>query len=182
MAEKEYSSDSRIHKAISANRQSETRVDLTQLSDTLIKSPLWKHNTLRGIEDLQSSDNDNSAFPDTPVDPVDDESERLRKALAHRTKENKATRRELLEQSAVLEEHSGEIDRLRQIIARLEAEQALLAAAHQAELDATRAELADLQAAYEQFEQQSDILLSELDEQNERLRNECRLQNRFSVL
>ena len=75
-----------------------------------------------------------------------------------------------------------EVARLRQAIVELEAENSRLIAEHQMALDARDADLENLQAAYDQFEQQSDELLDELDRQNARLRDECRIQNRRSVL
>lgn len=82
-----------------------------------------------------------------------------------------------------MHERRGEdIELLRQAISELEAENARLAAQHQHELEARKADLLQLQAAYDQFEQQSDVLLKELEQQNERLRDECKQQNRRSML
>ncbi len=81
-----------------------------------------------------------------------------------------------------IEIRDEEIQRLRETVLKLRAEKDRLTLVHQEQLDTKTLELLDLQAAYEQFEQQSDMLLSELDQQNERLRAECKLQNRRSIL
>lgn len=81
-----------------------------------------------------------------------------------------------------LQKRSDEIEGLRQAIVRLETENASLIAEHQRELDARRVELLEFQKAYDQFEQQSDQLLNELDQQNERLRTESRRHNSRSLL
>lgn len=179
MEEKKHSSGNRISNAIGSERQSAASSDLSRLNGTLVKSPLWKKNTLRGIEILRAA-NSSATSPETSGSPEETDGEPA--ALALHNEEISAIRRELQAQSTVLEERAGEIERLRQSVANLEAENTRLKEQHQAELDARSVELSDLQAAYDQFEQQSDELLNELDKQNERLKAECKRQNRFSVL
>ncbi|NND54653.1 MAG: hypothetical protein HKN56_06750 [Gammaproteobacteria bacterium] len=106
----------------------------------------------------------------------------IRETLALRTAEIKAATRKLREQSAVMRRRGAEIDRLRQAITRLEAENTKLAETRQEALEAKQAELLNLLAAYDQFEQESDALLDELSQKNERLRAECKVQNKLSVL
>ena len=108
--------------------------------------------------------------------------QKLREALALRTEEFRAATRQLREQSATLRRRGAEIDRLRQSIMKLEAENTKLAEERQEELEAKQAELSNLVAAYDQFEQESDALLDELSQKNERLRAECKVQNKLSVL
>jgi predicted nuclease with TOPRIM domain len=82
----------------------------------------------------------------------------------------------------MLQEKHEEIKQLRQTIAKLEAENARLIAKHERELDARRAELLDLKEAYDQFEQESDLLMNELEQKYERLRSRSRYQNPRSML
>lgn len=124
MQDKKRSSGNAIFDAIRAERQSSRQKDRKILSDTLVKSPLWKENTLDEIETEQSQ----------------------------------------------------------LTITDLEAEIARLTAEFDVEIKARNAEMAEIQAAYDQFEQQSDRILNELDQENERLRIECRSHNRRSIL
>lgn len=77
---------------------------------------------------------------------------------------------------------SDEVERLRRVIAKLKTKYNDLAAKHREEVGAYKDQLAEFQAAYDQFQQQSDQLLNELDEDNQRLRNECKLNNPRSLL
>ena len=86
------------------------------------------------------------------------------------------------EQSSGFAISSEEIERLRQTIVKLEAENAQLTAEYQDELDAQRVELLELQQAYDQFEQASDLVLNDLEQKNERLRDESRHHSRRSML
>ena len=86
------------------------------------------------------------------------------------------------EQSSGFAINSEEIERLRQTIVKLEAENARLTAEYEDELDAQRVELLEFQQAYDQFEQESDLVLKELEQKNERLRDESRHRNRRSLL
>lgn len=121
MPEEKQSSESGLSAAIHAERHAPKRAIV---SDTLMKSPQWKMNTL----------------------------------------------------------HKIEVERLRTTVAELESENARVAKELQSELEELRAELIDSQQAYDQFEQQSDKIIGELDEQNERLRVACKTQNRQSLL
>ena len=106
--------------------------DRSRLEKALVKSSIWKKQTLGGIEKRRAvAENETSA------------SSRLSEQLVER---------------------NGEIEHLQQ------------------ELERRRADLERLQAAYNQFEKESDNLLLELSEQNERLRDECRMQNSRSLL
>lgn len=130
----------------------------SRLEETLVKSSLWKKQTLRDIE--------------------------ITRALADNegTDETSRTARLVYRLSAQLDERNDEIERLRQMIATLEGEKSRLTREHRRELDDHRAELVRLQDAYDQFERESDSLLSELSQQNERLLGECRQQNNRSLL
>lgn len=78
--------------------------------------------------------------------------------------------------------HRIEVERLRQTVQELEAEKSRLAMEYESEIEAQRIELLSIQEAYDQFEQQSDMLLNELDEQNERLRSESKYKSKRSLL
>ena len=73
--------------------------------------------------------------------------------------------------TAQLDERNEEIDRMRQIVSKLQAEKSDLDSAHKRELEEQRDELARMQDAYDQFEKESDGLLAELSQQNESLRH-----------
>ena len=152
MAENERPSGLAIINAIRAEREANRASDRSNLNDTLVKSSLWKENTLQQVDATLTGENDDSA--------------------------SQAERR----QAATLRRRDEEIERLQQTIVKLEAENARLTAEHQDELDSHRIELAEFQAAYDQFQQQSDQLMNELDEDNERLRLECKLNNKRSML
>ena len=132
--------------------------DRSRLEETLVKSAIWKKQTLRKIED-----------------------ERLLSAIESYDSDTR-TARFLTRLSAQLDERNDEIERLRRAVTRLQDEKSDLDRAHERELKLRLAELVNLQDAYDQFEKESDGLLSELDRQNERLRDECRHQNARSLL
>lgn len=132
--------------------------DRSRLEETLVKSSLWKKQTLRDIEV-------NRALATSESDDRDTQTARLFFRL-----------------SAQLDERNDEIERLRRTVSKLEDEKTHLSRTHQRELDMQREELVKLQDAYDQFEKESDSLLSEISEQNERLRKESRRQNSLSLL
>ena len=152
MADNERSSRTGISDAIGAHRQVSGMSDRSNLSETLVKSSLWKKETFRKIKDAQTGDNDDVHDPDD--------------------------RR----QSTTLRRSHEEIERLQLIVARLEAENCGLAEKHREEVAGYKKQLNEFEAAYEQFRQESDDLLTELDNDNERLRTECKLNNRRSLL
>ena len=102
---------------------------------------------------------------------IQNENTGMRKALALQVKEVIKARRRLREQEAVLQEHSQEIERLRQTISQLQDEKTSLSERHKDELNGQKIRLVELQEAYDQFQHQSDQLLSELDAENVRLRS-----------
>lgn len=152
MAENERPSGLAIINAIRAQRQSATVPERLDLQDTLVKSVQWKKNTLQQIANDPRADCDDSA--------------------------NREERR----QADTLRRRDDEIDRLQKIVAQLEAENAKLGMLYQAEIDARRTEALDFQRAFDQFQQESDALISELDEDNQRLRTACKLSNSRSLL
>jgi len=133
----------------------------SRLEKVLTKGSLWKKQTLRNVERTQELD---------------------RSEIKNREHDTDKMARMFVRLSAQLEKRDHEIERLRQAISSLENEKSQLDRSHQRELESHRAELERLQDAYGQFEKESDSLLSELDEQNERLLNECRYQNGRSLL
>ena len=94
----------------------------------------------------------------------------MRETLTVHVKEAIKARRSLREQAATLQERDEQIERLQQMISQLKAENTSLTTRHQSELNGTRNQFFDLQAAYDQFQKQSDQLLTELDQENARLR------------
>jgi len=115
----------------------------------------------------ESADDDDAANRDARMRR---EYKGMREALTVHVKEAIKARRRLREQAATLQKRSEEIERMQQTILQLRAENASLTAHHQSELDGTRNQFFELQAAYDQFQQQSDQLLTELDQENARLR------------
>ena len=132
--------------------------DRSRLEETLVKSQLWTKQTLRDIE--------------------------LNRALAASESSDRDTQTErmVFRLSVQLDERNDEIERLRRAISKLEDEKSQLDCVRQRELELHRDELKQLQDAYDQFEKESDSLLSELSQQNDRLRDECRHRNFRSVL
>jgi hypothetical protein len=178
MAEKEHSLGTAISRAIQAERQSTVTTDRSSLTDILVNSPQWKKNALQRIESAQSGENDDT----TPREAcVQQAFKRIREKLARHLKELKDARRQLREQSATLQRRNEENEQLRQSIVKLEAEIANLTTEQRAERDAQRVELLQYQKAYDQFEQQTDLVLNELHQQNERLRVESRQRIRRSI-
>ncbi len=178
MAEKEQSLGTAISRAIQAERRSTVTTDRSSLSDTLVKSPQWKKNALQRVESAQSGENGDTTLGEACVQQA---LKRIRETLARHLKELKDARRQLREQSATLQRRNEENEQLRQTIVKLEAEIANLTTEHRAERDARRVELLQFQKAYDQFEQQTDLVLNELHQQNERLRVESRQRYRRSM-
>ena len=179
MAEKEQSLGTAISRAIEAERRSTVTTDRSTLSDTLVKSPQWKKNALHRIESTQSGEKKDDTAPREAC--VQRAFKRIRETLARHLKELKGVRRQLREQSATLQRRNEENEQLRQTIVKLEAEIASMTTEQRAERDAQRVELLQAQKAYDQFEQQTDLVLNELDQQNERLRVESRQRIRRSM-
>ncbi len=178
MAEKKQSSGTAISRAIQAERRSTVTTDRSSLSDTLVKSPQWKKNALQRIESAQSGENGDTTLGEACVQQA---LKRIRETLARHLKELKDARHQLRQQSATLQRRNEENEQLRQTIVNLEAEIANLTTEHRAERDARRVELLHFQKAYDQFEQQTDLVLNELHQQNERLRVDSRQRYRRSM-
>ena len=132
--------------------------DRSRIEETLVKSSIWKKQTMRDIE--------------------------YSRALAASESKDRDTQRLRLIQrlSAQLDERNDEIERLRKTLSKLKNEKSKLGIAHKRQVAMSQAELKRLQDAYDQFEKESDSLLSELTQQNERLLAECRHQNPRSLL
>lgn len=130
----------------------------SRIEETLVKSSIWKQKTLRDIEynrELAASETS------------DPNSQSAR--LIHRL-------------SVQLDERNDEIERLHESVSKLKKQRSQLGKAYKQQVASGRAELQRLQDAYDQFEKESDILLAELAQQNERLLDECRHQNARSLL
>ncbi|MGI9236578.1 MAG: hypothetical protein ACR2QZ_04235 [Woeseiaceae bacterium] len=94
----------------------------------------------------------------------------VRQALAVQVQEVINVKRQLREQETTLQTRRDEIANLRQTIEELQAENSRLSEHHKSELEGREVQLFDLQGAYDQFQQQSDQLLSELERENAQLR------------
>ncbi len=175
MSEKERPSELAILKAIRDQRHPSGETDRSNLNATLVKSSIWKKNTLQKIAQ--------SAKPITMRDVRSEGESALGTEGSSPLAENdESAKQEERRKSAILRRRSEEIDRLQRKIAKLDEENAKLTELHQNKLDAHRNELLEFQRAFEQFQQQSDLLLTELDQENERLRLECKLNNKRSML
>jgi len=133
----------------------------SRLERVLTKGSIWKKQTLRNIERNQAPE---------------------RSEANNREHDTDKMTRMFVRLSAQLDERNHEIERLRRAISSLESEKFQLDRTRQRELELHRAELEQLQEAYDQFETESDSLFTELDEQNERLLTECRFQSARSLL
>ena len=132
--------------------------DRTRLEKTLVKGALWKKQTLREIE-----------FNRT--------------LAAHESKDPKSqTERMIFRLSAQLDERNDEIEQLRSMVSKLRNERTKLALKHRRELEQRQDELQQLQDAYNQFEKESDDVLSELSQKNERLLDQYHSSNPKSLL
>lgn len=144
------------HNASSAQTSSKSR-----LEKVLGKGSLWKKQALHKISRAR-------------------ESERIERE--DRARETDKMAHMLARLSIQLDERDDEIARLQHALSALKSEKSQLDLAHREAVELHRAELKQLQVAYDQFEKESDGLLAELGEQNERLLNECRYQNGRSLL
>lgn len=175
MSEKERPSELAILKAISNQRHLSGETDRSNLNVTLVKSSIWKENALRKIAQ--------SAKPITTHDVRSEgESSLSRKRSASLGENDDSDDQEERRKSAILRRRGEEIERLRRKIAKLNEENARLTELHQDKLDSHRNELLEFQRAFDEFQQQSDLLLTELDQENERLRLECKVNNKRSML
>ncbi len=130
----------------------------SRLEELLAQRPSWKKQAPPGTK-----------AGDAPLERETDDHESRTVRLAARL-------------SAQLEQRNEEIQRLRHAVSKLENEKSRMDRAHRREVERHQAELASLQDAYDQFERESDRLLSSLDQQNARLLNECRQHNVRSLL
>lgn len=175
MAENKRPTGLAIMNAIRAERESNSAPDRSNLNDTLVKSAIWKENTLDKI--------DQSTQPIRTRGAHTEEASALGTNQSVLCGENDdSAGQEERRQAATLRRRDDEIKRLHETIVELKAENDRLTAQHRDELDARKMELLDFQAAYDQFQQQSDQLMNELDEENGRLRLECKLNNKRSIL
>lgn len=156
--------------------------DLSRLSDILLKSPEWKKNAMRDIEAMRDST------------PVDADARRLKAALLELIEthwpalvsasnptsadqstagsaESEAVNDDLADPTAGelarrVQQRDAEIRRLEERVAALEAENEDLSERLGSEVDSRSNELKLLRSAFSQFQEESDQLLSELDQEN----------------
>ncbi|MGI9232285.1 MAG: hypothetical protein ACR2RD_01525 [Woeseiaceae bacterium] len=179
---------SSLWKANTLQRIENARADAADASkDTVLAS--FKQSLLKLVDQHWHAHTQNSAPVDTQdqdsqgASPDEDDSEAarreakmqnaytgVREALAVQVQEVVDVKRRLREQETTLQTRSDEIADLRQTIEELQAENSRLSEHHQGELEGRELQLSDLQDAYDQFQQQSDQLLNELEQENARLR------------
>ena len=138
----------------------------SRLEKVLGKGSLWKKNAMR---DIQRNE---------PPEQIKTKKIEAKK----QDRDTDETAKMLARLSIKLDERNLEIERLRKALSALRNEKSQLDRAHRQAVELHQTELQQLQDAYDQFEKESDGLLSELGEQNERLLNECRYQNSRSLL
>ena len=129
-----------------SNTSSSRISERSRLEETIVKSSIWKKQTLRDME--------------------------LKRALAANESNDRDTEtaRLIFRLSAQLDERNEEIERMRQAVSKLENEKSDLGREHRRALELHRGELGHMQDAYDQFEKESDDMISELSQQNESLR------------
>lgn len=152
---------------------------LTSLKQSLLKlvDQHWRA-YVRNSESVDAQDQESEG-----TSPVDEDSEAarreakmqnaytgVRQALTIQVQEVIKVKGRLREQETALQTRSDEIADLRQTIEELQAENSRLSDHHKSELEGREIQLFDLQGAYDQFQQQSDQLLNELEQENARLR------------
>lgn len=144
------------------------------LERSLVKSALWKKRTFASIESARSGGllDAEPAEIEQEQQTESDDQRQIRKLLALHVAEMKVARRESHKQLAALFVREQKLDRLRQKVRRLEADQRRVQKVHQHEMETKHAEYMDLHDAYAQFQKQSDLLLDELDRENSRLKED----------
>jgi DNA anti-recombination protein RmuC len=175
MAENKRPTGLAIMNAIRAERNSDRESDRSNLNDTLVKSALWKKNTLQEIDQSTQPIRTREVRPEGSSD---SDAEQYVQSAENDDSAGQVERR----QAETLRRRDDEIRRLHETIVELEAENDRLVAEHQEDLEAHKNEILEFQAAYDQFQEQSDQLMNELDEENGRLRLECKLNNKRSIL
>jgi hypothetical protein len=129
-----------------SNASSPRVLERSRLEEMLVKGSIWKKQTLRDIESKREL------------------------AATESNERNTKTARSIFRLSAQLDERNDEIERMRRAISKLENEKSDLDRVHRLALELHQGEMESLQEAYNQFEKESDDLLSELSQQNESLR------------
>lgn len=177
-----------ISNAVRAQRQSADTPDRSRLGEILVKSPQWKKNLLQGVDARGPGEPRFDAadprklkesllelieryWPDL-VDAANsgswgDQQQVACAGPAEIAGTDNAAAPQQAKTPAIQDE---EKQRLRERVADLEAENAILGKQYADEVSARRRELRDLQIAFEQFQQESDALLSELEQQDDVLR------------
>ena len=177
MTKKGGSSGHFVSGAVQSAKSPSAPPDLSRLSDILLKSPEWKKNAMRDIEAMRDST------------PVDADARRLKAALlelierhwpalvsasnstAAGSAEAEAVNDDLADPTAgelarSVQQRDAEIRRLEERIAALETENKHLSERFRSEVDSRSNELHMLRNAFSQFQEESDQLLSELDQEN----------------
>lgn len=144
------------------------------LERSLVKSVLWKKRTFASIESGRSGGllDDDPAEIEQEQQTESDDQRQIRKLLALHVAEMKVARRKSHKQLAALYVREQKLDRLQQKVRRLEADQRKVQKVYQHEMETKHAEYMDLHDAYAQFQNQSDLLLDELDRENSRLKED----------
>lgn len=191
MKDKDLPSGFPIRNAVRAEQKSSGAPDRSRLAETLVKSPQWKENVLSNIEkqrSASSTDGDDSGtdrLKNSLLDLIERHwlelvtraAGRAPSASLFETDNAVANDDDIAaqiaeEQAAELQRRESEVQRLQQLVAALEAENARLLARFEEESMLRKTELLELRQAFAQFEQESDRLLGELDRENAALRVE----------
>lgn len=149
----------------------ESLLELVELhwQDLVLTADSGTHQILSADSCKPASNDDDSASREASLQ---QELDTIREVSEHHAAEAKDAAEQLQKQSAMLKLRSAEIRRLQQSIEELEAVNAGLAMKHQQDLDQRGVELLELLAAYDQFQEQSDVLFSEFEQDNQQLRTE----------
>ena len=182
MTKKGGSSGHFVSSAVQSAKSPSASPDLSRLGDILVKSPEWKKNAMRDIKAMRDST------------PVGADARRLKAALLELIERHwpalvSASRSTSAEHSAAgsaeaeavnddladptagelarsVQQRDAEIRRLEERVAALETENEHLSERFRSEVDSCSNELHMLRNAFSQFQEESDQLLSELDQEN----------------
>ena len=189
MAEKDERRESPLHSGILAQIRAAHLDKAAGNADPItpvLKSPAWKERLLSqqrthddACAEADPSHDNCGTEPAAPAAAQEAEAE-SRGETRCIAAELQSARARISELSKLLHDRTTAMNKLRETLKSERAENTRLRDQHRIELEAQRAAYRDLVDAYEQFQTQSDELLRESEELNERLRlDKCRTQERF---
>lgn len=181
MAEKEERRESPLHSGILAQIRAAHLDKAAGNADPIapvLKSPAWKERLLsqrrahdEACAEAEPSHGDCGTEPAAPAAAQEAEAE-SRGETRCIAAELESARARISELSQLLHDRTTAMDKLRDALKSERAENTRLRDQHRIELEVQRAAYRDLVDAYEQFQTQSDELLRESEELNERLRQD----------